>query len=115
MNLYRRFLAVFIALLATLSIVSPVKADRLEELRKAVAHAEVKLSHAKTNLYLVNRSAYKIFIEQLWTEEFQQTEIFLRENYPNAYWGYVIAKGELEELRELLFTASMNDLKANEE
>lgn len=114
MNLYKRFLAVFIALLATLSIVSPVKADRLEDLKKAVAHAEVKLSHAKANLYIVNRTAYKIFMEQPWTEEFQQTERFLRENYPNAYWGYIIAKGELEELKELLFTATMNDIKAEE-
>lgn len=114
MNLYKRFLAVFIALLATLSIVSPVKADRLGDLKKAVAQAEIKLSHAKANLYLANRTAYRIFMNQPWTENFQQAEKVLRENCPTEYREYIAAKAELDELRELLFTATMNDLKAEE-
>lgn len=111
----KRVLVVFIALLTMLSIVSPVKADRWEELKRAITAAELRLSQAKTKLYLANKTAYRIFIDQSWTARFQRAEKFLRENHPNEYWEYIAAKGKLDELMELLFTATMNDIKSNEE
>lgn len=111
----KKVLAAAAALLIGISISNPVKANRWEELKKAIAAAELRLSHAKASLYLANRTAYKILVEQLWTERYQRAEKFLRENHPNEYWEYIAAKAELDELRELCFNATMNDLKDNEE
>lgn len=107
MKLFKMVLAVVAGLL----IVSiPVKADRWEELKKAIAVAEDKLAEAESNLYLANMTAYRIFMDQPWSEGFQRTEKFLREKHPKEYWGYMCSKGDLEELKELCFYATINDM-----
>ena len=100
-------------ILLMFGMLTPVKADRLDDLKQAVATASVRLSHAKTNLYLANRTAFQILMNQPWTDDFQDAEKFLRKNYPKEYYEYISAKSQLEELQELYFYAAMNDIKGD--
>ena len=102
-------------ILLMFSILTPAQADRLDDLKQAVATAEVRLAHAKSNLYLVNKTAYEILMNQPYTPRFQRAERYLRENYPNEYWEYIQAKAQLEELQELYFYAAMNEIKGDNE
>lgn len=102
-------------LLLMFSILTPTQADRLDELKTAVSTAEVRLAHAKSNLYLVNKVAYRILMDHPYSERFQRAEKYLRENYPNEYWEYIQAKAQLEELQELYFYAAMNEIKGDNE
>lgn len=110
MKLLKMILAVVGVAVIGISTAIPVKADRWEELKKAIAVAEDKLASAKANLYLANMTAYRIFMDQPLSEGFQRSEKFLREKHPKEYWDYMCSKGDLEELKELLFYATMNDL-----
>lgn len=106
MNIFKKILAV----LATLFLVSipNVKAYGIEDLEKEIAEAEAKFFISQSELYLANKDEFIVFIEQPWTEEFQRAEKILRENHPKEYWNYVEAKGKLDLLREVIYTATMN-------
>lgn len=106
MNIFKKILAVLAALF--LVSIPNVKAYGIEDLEKEIAEAEAKFFISQSELYLANKDEFIVFMEQPWTEEFQRAEKILRENHPKEYWNYVEAKGKLDLLREVIYTATMN-------
>ena len=108
MKILKKIILTLIVLFSVVAL--PVKASAFDELNLKIKDAEERLQNSIEVLTAINPRMCDIILNEPWTPNSDLANYYFLNFHTKEFFEYSKAVGDLEDLKELRFYATMNDL-----
>ena len=111
MNIFKKtILTLMIIFLVSAIPANTVKSSNFDDLNSKIKVAEQRLQDSIEVLKSISPQMCNIILNEPWTPNFDFAKYYFLNFHQKEFFDYSIAVGDLEDLKELQFYATMNDL-----